>query len=98
MTLTLDLPDGLAEQLKQAAAQHGVPLADYVRPALEALATPGPGAPVESTEDEWAAHLARVDAACGSLAHLPGSVDEFLEEKHAENEREEVRWQELPVL
>src|SRR5437764_1489334 len=91
MTLTFDLPDGLAERLEQAAAQHGMPLTDYVRPALEALATPRLAAPLVSTADEWAAHVARVRAAAGSMAHLGGSVDEFLTEKHAENEREEAK-------
>jgi len=41
------------------------------------------------TEEE---RLELVNLACGMSAHLPGSVDEFLREKHEETEREEARW------
>ncbi len=34
---------------------------------------------------------ARLRAFRGSAAHLPGSVDEFLRERHEENERQEAR-------
>lgn len=34
---------------------------------------------------------ALVKAARGSAAHLPGSVEQFLREKHEDNERDEAR-------
>ncbi len=37
---------------------------------------------------------ANARAGLGALAHLPGSVDEFLREKRAEVEREEARYRE----
>ncbi len=36
---------------------------------------------------------ARVMAAAGSMAHLPGSVDEFLQRKQEEIDLEEERWE-----
>jgi len=36
--------------------------------------------------------LARIDAACGALAHVPGSVDDYLARKREETEREEERY------
>lgn len=53
--------------------------------------SPLPFAPIAPSEAECAAHVARVRAAAGSMAHLGGSVDEFLAEKHAENELEEAK-------
>jgi len=37
---------------------------------------------------------ARIRAARGSMAHVPGSVDDFLRRKHEDIEREDRRWTE----
>jgi hypothetical protein len=36
-SLTIEVPPELEKQLKEGAQKQGVPLSDYVRPALEAL-------------------------------------------------------------
>lgn len=42
--------------------------------------------------------LATIDTGYGALADVPGSVDDFLREKHADTQREEerdrLRWEE----
>jgi hypothetical protein len=83
-------PAGHQQGQAGAAATSAPTRIDCRRPVLEA---PGPSAevPPTPTNGEWAAHVARVHAAAGSMAHLGGSVDEFLAEKHAENEREEAK-------
>jgi hypothetical protein len=85
MTLTLDIPEELAGRLKRAAAAQGVDLDEYLRPVLEAAA------PTPLSEAERAARLAAIDAGAGSMAHLPGSLDEFLREKHEQTLHEEER-------
>src|SRR4051794_36929089 len=47
-----------------------------------------PAAPAISPEER----TARIKAARGALAHVPGSVDEFLRRKHEDIERENHRW------
>jgi excisionase family DNA binding protein len=70
---------------------------------LEAFLSP-PVAPIRDvglppvapalTSDERAA---RIRAARGSMAHIPGSVDEFLRRKHEDIEWENRRWTEGAV-
>ena len=61
---------------------------------LAALTTPGrekpilPGVPPVSLEER----AERIRAARGSLAHVPGSVDDFLQRKQEDIERENRRW------
>jgi excisionase family DNA binding protein len=47
-----------------------------------------PVAPVITPEER----VARIKAARGALAHVPGSVDEFLRRKHEDIEWENRRW------
>jgi len=60
MTLRIEVSPELEQRLKEAAAQRGSDLSDYVRPALEALAACGnglaePGAEslLDIFEDAW---------------------------------------------
>lgn len=62
-----------------------------VKRMLEGLRLPEEGQTVRPpmTAEE---RRANARAGLGMLAHLPGSVDEFLREKHEEVEREEERY------
>src|SRR5262245_36569505 len=99
--LVIDLPPELQERFLNVARERGMPPAELVRNAVEMLVAgqgpPGrPKASLTPTE-----RAARVDAAVGVIAHLPGSVEEFLRQKQdvidLEEERSQCRIQGAPA-
>jgi hypothetical protein len=80
MTKLLNLPPQTEARLEAEALRRGVSADDL---ACEVLTQWAAQAPKTNAERKAALRAAR-----GSIAHLPLSVDKFLEEKHADIERE----------
>ncbi len=76
------------------AQRAGVRLLRFRRADVMAALHPVPSSAGLEQEKADREQVARIKAARGMFAHLPGSVDEFLSEKRREAEREESRRQE----
>ena len=81
MTISLELNDDLEARLQAKARSRGLSLSEYLLVSLRELARPDTPEPTRMTVEE---RRARVSAARGFLAGLPGSVDEFIREKREE--------------
>ena len=86
MTLTLELPPELEQRLQAEAQAQGQNLQSFALSLLEQK-TPA----TNSLHDK--SRKRRVLTGYGKFAGIGGTVDEFLEERHAEAEREEARFQ-----
>lgn len=82
MTLTIEVAPEKEALLARKAQQQGVSVADYARSILEREAD----AP-ETLNTPQMEHRLAVQRLKGMLAHLPGSTESFLRERHAEAER-----------
>lgn len=80
MSITIDLSPEIQSLLEEEAKQQGLSLSEFAEKVLEERAT------------KTAVPQKRISAR-GFLAHLPGSSEDFMREKHEENEREEARWE-----
>lgn len=82
MTRTLEIPTELENALQAKAQQLGLPVESYVIEVLR-HETETNGA---SAQDE---HRRRVRELRGCMAHVPGTVDDFLRERREETEKED---------
>lgn len=85
MTLILELPVEVENELRQAAAARGVPVEDF---AVERLRRSGESARPTPAQGKRAAALAGL----GALAGTPRTVDDFLADRHAEGEEDYDKW------
>jgi hypothetical protein len=72
MSVTIELPDDLAERLQAEAEKHGQALPEYVLPALEALADTQ--APAEETSPAAPSAAAYLEAILEAAHALPPEV------------------------
>jgi hypothetical protein len=86
MTLRIDLPSEIEQQLQHEATARGLTMEDYVRQFLQEQLPPQPvDHDVRSITDRTAA----VQAAMGQFRHMPTSSDAYSHEKRAEMEGED---------
>ncbi len=82
MTLTIKIPPDVESALKARALRLGVPVERYAAGVLRRDVESN-GAPYEAARSASPSSRLR-----GMLSHLPGTVDEFLLERHQEAQRE----------
>lgn len=74
--------------LVEELSESDLLVAERILRGLRLPPEPLPAAPAITEEER----RARIDAACGSMAHVPGSVEDFLREKREDVEREEEHY------
>ena len=88
MIITLDLTPEQELALARKAERQGLDVQGYLQHMVEKAVMPRTQRRIDAEE---AKRLAAVEKAYGMTAGLPGSVEEFLQRKHEDNEREEAR-------
>ncbi len=100
--LTVEVPPDLEGLLRAEAERHGVDVAQYIGTVLRFTVT-GELAHLRAflgLDGDTVVGVTgdAIDAACGAMAHVPGTVDEFLCERQEEADREmrqeQERWEE----
>ena len=83
MTLTLELTPEQEHRVREEAARKGLDTQTYA--IKQILGSDEETVPTQKTPEQ----LAAIKRLRGSLAQLPGSVDDFIAEKRKEMERED---------